>query len=297
MRRMPDSPPDPERSSLAPIRIESIEDPRVAVFRDLRDKDLRRQHGGLFIAESEMVVRQLLRTPARLHSLLVVEKRMHRLTDLLAALPAELPVYRATQRVAEAIAGLHIHRGVLAAGYRPTPQEERLETALGHLRGRRRVSLVIAEGLSDVDNMGSLFRNAAAFGADGILLDPSCCDPLYRKAIRTSVGHALSLPFARSHDWPADLHRLRRDWGLSLVAAETHPDARPVWQAPASPRLGILVGAEGPGLSPEALAACDAVCEIPMQAEAASLNVAAATAVMLYELLGRRAKDHETTEA
>lgn len=283
MRRMDDARPDFET-----IRIDTIDDPRVAVFRDLRDKDLRRLHGALFVAESEMVVRQLLRTPARLHSLLVVEQRLHRLGDLLARLPPTVPIYLCTKVVAESIAGLHIHRGMLAAGYRPSDEDLSLDRALGHLKSRERLALVIAEGLSDVDNMGSLFRNAAAFGADGILLDPSCCDPLYRKAIRTSVGHALTLPYARSRDWPGDLERLRRDWGLVLIGAETAPQARPVWQARPGPRLGVLVGAEGSGLSPAAMAACDAICEIPMVAEAASLNVAAATAVMLYELIGRR---------
>jgi tRNA G18 (ribose-2'-O)-methylase SpoU len=274
-------------NNLPLIRIEDVDDPRMAVYRDLRDKDLRRLHGALYIAESEMVVRQVLRTPARLHSVLVVEQRLHRLIDLLELLPAGVPIYLCSKAVAESIAGLHIHRGMLAAGYRPDAAALSLEGALGHLRDRKRFCLVLAEGISDVDNMGSIFRNAAAFGADGLVLAPSCCDPLYRKAIRTSVGHALTLPFARSLDWLADLRRLREEWGLTLIAAETVAGAVPVREAPRAARLGLLVGAEGPGVEPESLALCDAVCEIPMVAEAASLNVAAATAVMLYELIGR----------
>jgi tRNA G18 (ribose-2'-O)-methylase SpoU len=269
------------------IAIDDADDPRVAVYRDIIDKDLRRGHGQLFMAESEMVVRQLARTPARLHSLLILDARQARMQDVLDALPDGLPAYRVSRGLAEAIAGFGIHRGVMAAGFRPRAEALTLDAVLGPLRGAGRLVVALAEGIGDVDNMGALFRNAAAFGVDAIVLDPTCCDPLYRKAVRTSIGHSLTVPFARSADWPADLGRLRGEWGLPILAAETAPGATPIWELPRRERLGILVGSEGAGLSAAALAACDEVCTIPMAAGHRSLNVGAALAVLMYELVGR----------
>ncbi len=262
-------------------------DPRVAVFQNVMDKDLRAGHGGLFMAESEMVLRQLARTPVRLHSLLVLEARLPRVRDLLDSLPDGLPAYVVPKELAQEIAGMRVHRGILAAAFRPDPATLTLDAVLGPLADRPTLRVALAEGIGDVDNMGSLFRNAAAFGVDAVVLCPQSCDPLYRKAIRTSVGHSLSLPYARSQDWAADLARLRGEWGLTLLGAETVPEARPVWSLPRPARLGILVGAEGSGLSRGSLAACDAVCQIPMAAPHRSLNVSAALAVLLYELVGR----------
>lgn len=269
------------------IPVQDPADPRLAVFQNVMDKDLRRGHGRLFMAESEMVLRQLARTPARLHSLLILEARLPRLQDVLDDLPQELPAYIVPKAVAEAVAGMRVHRGVLAAAHRPEPEELTLDRVLAPLRDRADCCLALAEGIGDVDNMGSLFRNAAAFGVDAIVLDPQSCDPLYRKAIRTSVGHSLSLPYAVSQDWTADLQRLRQEEGFTLVAAETLPDARPIWDLPRPRRLAVLVGAEGLGLSAAALAAADTVCQIPMAAPHRSLNVSAALAVLLYELVGR----------
>src|SRR5437667_10048970 len=98
-----------------------------------------------------------------------------------------------------------------------------LDAALGHLKASNEITLLIAESITNVDNMGALFRNAAAFGVHGIVLDPTCCDPLYRKAIRVSMGHALSIPYAISQNWPNDLDRLKKEWGTTLIAAESHP--------------------------------------------------------------------------
>lgn len=269
------------------IPLQDPDDPRLAVFQNIMDKDLRRGHGGLFMAESEMVLRQLARTPARLHSLLVLEARLPRLRDVLEGLPESLPVYVVPRPVAEAVAGMRVHRGVLAAAYRPAPEALTLEHVLAPLRDKPDCCLALAEGIGDVDNMGSLFRNAAAFGVDAIVLCPQSCDPLYRKAIRTSVGHSLSLPYAVSQDWAADLRRLRQEEGFTLLAAETLPQAQPVYNLPRPRRLAVLVGAEGQGLSAVSLAAADAVCQIPMAAPHRSLNVSAALAVLLYELVGR----------
>jgi tRNA G18 (ribose-2'-O)-methylase SpoU len=193
-------------------------------------------------------------------------------------------VYVADIDLMTQIAGFHIHRGVLAAGIRPRPPEVALDAALGHLKGVERVRLIVAEGLTNVDNMGGLFRNAAAFGIDGLLLDPTCCDPLYRKAVRVSMGHVLSVPYAISDDWPADLMRLKRDWDVKLIGAESIAGAEPLWRMPRAERIALLFGSERHGLSEAARAACDGLYEIPMAPGVESLNVAVASAVFLYEL-------------
>jgi len=266
-----------------PIEITHLDDPRVELFSDVRDKDLRGREK-VFMAETELVLRRLLENPARIHAVLLGRTRFAALEPALGRLPDDVPVYVADLDLMTGIAGFHVHRGVLAAGRRPAPAELSLDAALGHLRGAQSLRLLVAEGLTNVDNMGALFRNAAALGADGIVLDPTSCDPLYRKAIRVSMGHVLSTPWAVCPDWPHALARLREEWGITLVGAEVAPDADPVWAMPRGDRIGVVFGSERHGLSPGALAACDAICQIPMAGEVPSLNVAVASAVFLYEM-------------
>ncbi len=265
-----------------PITITSLDDPQVDAFRDVRDKDLRgRDH--LFMAESELVLRRLLRVPNRLHSIFLSHNKYERMAGDLAELPASIPIYVTDIDLMTEIAGFHIHRGVLAAGYRLARDELSLDQALRHLKARNNCLLIIAEGLTNVDNMGGLFRNAAAFGVDGIILDPTCCDPLYRKAIRVSMGHALSIPYAIVQDWPGELIKLKQNWGVSLFGAENTPAAKPLWNLPKQQKLGMIFGSEGHGLSTDALAMCDEIYHIPMKEGVPSLNVANASAVFLYE--------------
>lgn len=267
----------------APIHIDNFNDPQIDVYRDVRDADLRGRDR-LFMAESELVIRRLLRTPDRLHSLLLSPQKYDRLrSDIEAADEFDSPIYLADVTLISEIAGFHIHRGALAAGYRPAPDKLSLDNAIGHLRSRNQITLLLAEGITNVDNMGGLFRNAAAFGVDGVVLDPTCCDPLYRKAIRVSAGHALSVPYAVSDNWPADLARLRTEWSVTLVGAEAVAQSQPLWTIPADAKLAMLFGAEATGLREQTLQQCDAVCEIPMQGAVPSLNVATASAVFLYE--------------
>jgi tRNA G18 (ribose-2'-O)-methylase SpoU len=185
------------------------------------------------------------------------------------------------------IAGFHIHRGVLAAGHRPVAGSLDLDAALGHLRGRDRCTLLLVEGVTNVDNMGSLFRNAAALAVDGLVLDSSCCDPLYRKAIRVSMGHVFGVPWAEIEPdagaWLEALDRLRSEWGCTLVGAETGIAARPVWDMDWPQRCGLVVGSEGEGLAEDSKARCDEIVEIPMQGMVPSVNVASAAAICLYE--------------
>jgi tRNA G18 (ribose-2'-O)-methylase SpoU len=292
-----------------PTEITDFADMRVDVYRNVRDADMRGRDG-LFMAESELVVRRLVQMPQRLHSLLLSREKYQRLAAEIATLPASVPVYVTDLKLMHEIVAFHIHRGVLAAGFRLRPDQLTIDAALGHLkcppgatacpegksvpRGTA-VTLVICEGITNVDNMGAIFRNAAAFGVAGIVLDPTSCDPLYRKAIRVSMGHALSIPYAVSTNWPSDLDRLKRAWGVTLMAAESRAGAKPLWDMPKADRTAILFGSEGQGLSAAALQCCDAICEIPMSRDVPSINVAVASAVVLYELNCKAARRARAT--
>ena len=177
------------------IPIDDPEDPRVAAFRDIRERDLVGRQGR-FIAEGEVVLRCLARSPRhRTAALLIAQQRIAAQAALIGAFAQDTPVYAAGQAVMDAIVGFPIHRGLLALGER-APEPTAAE-ALASLAGRPDALVLALFGIANHDNMGGLLRNAAAFGVDMVLLDPTCCDPLYRKAIRVSVGGALLVPFAR----------------------------------------------------------------------------------------------------
>lgn len=247
-------------------------DPRLDDYRDLKDRRLD-ERGGRFMAESELVVRKLLASGLRVHSVLLTAPRLRSLEP---ALPEEVPVLVAPQALLDRIAGFPVHRGCLAVGERPRearlPEDARL--------------VVVLEDLVDVDNLGAMARNAAAFGADALVLSPRCADPFYRKAIRVSAGAVFALPIVRATRWPEDLLALRERHGLALVAAVLAPDATPLDRFAPPPRLALLLGAEGPGLAAATRTLCDALVTIPM-ARADSLNVATAGAVFLHHLRAR----------
>jgi tRNA G18 (ribose-2'-O)-methylase SpoU len=149
------------------------------------------------------------------------------------------------------------------------------------------MSLLMAEGITNIDNMGSLFRNAAAFGIDAIVLDECCCDPLYRKSIRVSMGHALSIPFAVTENWNSELHVLKQSLNIKLIGCEISDGAVPMWEVEQGDRFGLVMGGEKHGLSQSTIAACDVIAQIPMSAHVPSINVGVASAVALYEFLRR----------
>jgi tRNA G18 (ribose-2'-O)-methylase SpoU len=221
-------------------------------------------------------------TPAGLVSVLVAENRLSSLKDLLAGLPEEVPVYAAGQAVMDAIVGFPIHRGILALGQRPHRDPAALVAALP--ADALVVGLV---GIANHDNMGGVFRNAAAFGADAVLLDATCCDPLYRKAIRVSVGAALTVPFARlgAHEDVVDLLTGAgfEVLALSPTGATELSDLQP------SPRTAPLFGTEGPGL-PAAILARTRTVRVGMVGGFDSLNVATASGVVLHQLARSRRK-------
>jgi tRNA G18 (ribose-2'-O)-methylase SpoU len=249
-------------------------------YRNIRDADLINGRG-LFMAEGELVVRTLLETSRfEAKSVFLLQSRLESMYDTLESNASEAPIYVAGQNLMDEIVGFHIHRGVLSAGVRGP--ETNADALLDDIpRGPARV--LVLETLANHDNVGGVFRNAAAFGTACVLLDARTCDPLYRKAIRVSMGATLRTPFARLNARDA-IETLRRR-GFRTVALTPSPDARninEVAQLFQSERVALLLGAEGPGLTEQTLKAADERAFIPMAAGTDSLNVASCSAVALH---------------
>ena len=264
---------------MPPVRIVDPKDSRIAEYFAVSEPERARRRG-VFVAEGRFVVQRLIEDGRnRVRSLLLNDAAHRALEPILCALPAETPVYLAAATEMRAITGFDIHRGCLAVAERPPEiPVERLSQSGG--------ILVILEGVANADNVGGVFRNAAAFGVHAVLLTPTCGDPLYRKAIRTSMGAVLRVPFARIGQWPAELARIRRN-GYSVVALTPRESSvtidefasleRPV-------RVALLIGAEGPGLSEAALSLAAHRVRIPTTNAVDSLNIAVATGIVLSRL-------------
>jgi tRNA G18 (ribose-2'-O)-methylase SpoU len=250
-------------------------DPRLDDYRALTDVALRTRFEpphGLFIAEGELVLRRALRAGYRPRSVLVDSRRVGQVGVV------DAPLYTASQDVLERLTGFHVHRGVLASFHRrPGP------TAGEVLATAHRVAVL--EDVNNHTNIGAVFRGAAALGVDAVLLSPTCADPLYRRSVRVSMGEVFAVPYARLEPWPGALAEVRAV-GFAVVALTPAPDAVPVQRLPLGPRdrVALLLGAEGAGLSPAALAASDIRAVIPMRRGVDSLNIAAAAAVAFWEL-------------
>jgi tRNA G18 (ribose-2'-O)-methylase SpoU len=264
-----------------PQRIVDRDDPRIAGFVSIRERDLTGRHG-LFIAEGTVVLRMLAAAHGKARgfsaeAILLLENRLAGVTDVLAGFPADVPVYVADAAVFDAIAGFNMHRGVLALG-------RRIESAEAHqlIASLPDDSLVLAAcGISNHDNVGSMFRNAAAFGADAVFLDETSCDPLYRKSIRVSVGSVLTVPFCRAGSDETMLAALA-EAGFEIWALSPR-GAVPVAAIPAGKRIALVAGTEGEGLSPKIMAMFR-TARIPQRPGLDSLNVAAASGIALYQL-------------
>jgi tRNA G18 (ribose-2'-O)-methylase SpoU len=257
----------------APVAIDDASDPRLSDYVDLTDPVLRRRveaERGFFVAESPLVVRRLLASDRRVRSALVTPERYDALADALATRP-DVPVYVASEEVLRRVVGFDLHRGAVAAADRwPLPE-------LGSvLRGARRIAVL--QKVNDHENLGVLFRSAAALGIDAVLLDAECSDPLYRRCVRVSIGHVLEMPWTRV----AALDDVAAA-GFALYALTPDPDAVSIASVAWAERVALLLGAEGPGLSEAWLARADERTRIPMQPGADSLNVATAGAIAFYE--------------
>jgi tRNA G18 (ribose-2'-O)-methylase SpoU len=259
------------------MRVERIvdgADPRLAPYRDLRDAGLAAR-SGLFVAEGRPLVRRLLAAARfRAHSVLTTEVMLDGVRDVADG----VLVYVVDEATIRSVVGFHFHRGCLALGERGVPG-----TAEALVAGRR---VVVLERVTNPDNVGAVFRNAAAFGVDGVLLSPGCGDPLYRRSVRVSMGGVLRVPFATFPGWPAGLARLRAH-GFTLVALT--PDGEVPLDAfcqarPTGKPLAILLGSEVDGLSSAARAEADVCVSIPMAPGDHSLNVAVACAIGLHRL-------------
>ena len=254
----------------------------LADYRNVPDPALMARRG-LFVAEGRLVVTRLLASRRHvIRSVLVTDTAFASIRDALAG-RADVDVYVVPQDVMNGIIGFNIHRGCLALGERP-PLPPWRDVACNAR------TLLALERIGNADNVGSLFRNAAAFGVDGVLLGPACADPLYRKAVRTSMAAALSTPFApiAEPEWPAALDDLKSDGWLTIGMT---PDAtagalRDIAAEARGRRWVLVVGHEGEGLTTAALTRVQYRARIPMAPEIDSLNVATAAAVALYELCG-----------
>ncbi|MGO3328501.1 TrmH family RNA methyltransferase [Gordonia sp. (in: high G+C Gram-positive bacteria)] len=281
-----------------PLTVEVIDitdpsDERVDDFRDLnsvdRRPDLPALPGGrvgkaLVIAEGVLVVRRMIASRFAPHALFGVDRRREELSD--AAMEygivegaGGVPFYRASKEVMAEVIGFHLNRGVLAAARRP----ETL-TVQSIIESARTVAVL--EGVNDHENIGSVFRNAAGLGVDAVVFGAGCADPLYRRCVRVSMGHALLVPFAKAENWPTDL-QLLRDNGFQTIALTPGEGSVPLRQAVRAEKLAFLVGAEGPGLKEHTMRSCDVRGHIPMSRGTDSLNVATAAAVAFYEALSR----------
>lgn len=268
------------------IAIDSADDERVGDFRIVSDPALMRERG-LFVAEGRLAVERLLASRFRPRALLLTAGALARLEPALAArgghdAAAGLDVHLADAAQLRRITGFRFHRGCLGLGERPARPAGADEWP--PVAPRR--PLIVLDGVSNPDNVGSIFRNAAAFGAAGVVLSPACADPLYRKAVRTSMGMTLTLPFVVAGEWPGTLRRLRSA-GARLVALTPDGGATDletfVRRPPGAP-LAMLVGNEGDGVSRPALDLCDERVRIDVEPTVDSLNVATAAAIALQRL-------------
>lgn len=255
-------------------RVDSLDDPRIASYRDLKDRELARL-GGLFIAEGELVVRRLLASGYPVESLLATEDKLDRLLPLV---PAGVPVFAASADVARRIVGFPFHSGVMACGCRTPPVA--LDQAAA--QWATRVTVVVLPEITSATNLGALLRISSAFGVTAVLLGERCHDPFFRRCIRVSMGEVFRLTLVRSGDVAADLGRLRDRWAVEVVAAAVDADAEPLAAASRRERLALVFGNEARGIAPEHLRLCGRKVMVPMQLGTDSLNVAVAAAVFLY---------------
>jgi tRNA G18 (ribose-2'-O)-methylase SpoU len=259
---------------LPPVEITDAADPRVADFRDLTDADVRPDRRGIVIAEGANVVERLIASPYPVRAVIGVRSRVEAVSAALSTVDA--PVFLVDKWTLSDIVGFRVTRGILASATRPAPPS--LDALLG---GARR--LAVLESLNDFENLGAVFRNAAAFGVDAVLLDPQCADPLYRRSVRVSMGHVLRVPFAVLDNWPSSLKALRHT-GFTVLAMTPRADAMRLRDVRRPERWAVLLGAEGPGLSDAAMAEVDALVRIPMSPDVDSLNVATAGAIAFAHL-------------
>ncbi|MHB1166451.1 MAG: TrmH family RNA methyltransferase [Candidatus Nanopelagicales bacterium] len=263
------------------IRVADPDDPRLADYRGLTDVALRSRHepqSGLFMAESIEVIRRAAEAGLAARSMLMAERWLDSMADVVERLGPGLPVFVAEAEVLRSITGFHLHRGAIAAMHRPA-----LRGVAEVVAGARRV--VVLEDIVDHTNVGAIFRSVAGLGADAVLVSPRCADPLYRRSVRVSMGTVFQVPWTRLDEWPGGLDTLR-DLGFTIAALALAAEATTLDDFAVDPprRVALVLGAEGDGLTRRAVQASDVVVRVPMSGGVDSLNVAAASAVALWAL-------------
>lgn len=263
------------------VHIDSSTDPRLDEYRSLTDtalRSIREPAGGLYIAESSKVIQRAIGAGHSPRSVLVQERRLDGIRGVVAEL--DVPVYVVPDEVAEAVTGFAVHRGAIASMHRP-PLPSVAETLGEATSGRSRIAIL--EGLADHTNIGALFRSAAALGVDAVLISPDCSDPLYRRAVRVSMGTVFQVPWTRIPEWPAGLHEVQ-DAGYVVAGMTLGEGAIALDDLVAEDhdRLALVFGTEGHGITPATDELLDRRVTIPMSGGVDSLNVAAASAVAFY---------------
>ena len=264
--------------------VDRADDPRLEDFRDVMTRDGRGPDGrpGVFIGEQPLVVEAMLDRPGTIRRILVAENKRGWLEKVLADRgDPDLEAIVVPRDLMESTAGFPIHRGILASGDRAGLDDRTVDEIVPP--PDRAATILVCESIRNIDNIGMLFRVAAAFGVDGVLLSPDCHDPLYRKSLRVSIGHALRIPFARSTDWPTDLDRLGVAHGLCRIGASIAgtPSTENASASRRNDRVAVLMGSEFEGLGAVATKACDHLVRIAMAPGVDSLNVAVAAAILL----------------
>lgn len=261
------------------FHVTDLDDPRLDDYRDIKDRDLLGRDGfpGLFVGEQPLIVEKLLAKAGATKSVLLLPQWLDRLAPLAGE---DVPIYVAPADLLEKVAGYRVHRGALAMGYRDKIERTDLSSVLSN--DQQPLTLLLCQDITNIDNIGLLFRNAAAFGVDGVLLSSSCHDPLYRKSLRVAIGHTLNVPFARSSDWLGDLEQLSKKWSITLIAAATTNQAVELDCIERPRRVGLILGSEFSGLPATTLDKCDHIAKVPMAENVDSLNVAVAAAVCLH---------------
>ena len=265
------------------LPVDSLDDPRVAHYRGLKDRDLARA-GDLFIAEGEYVATRLFASGHPTVSALLSKRKLEKIAPLV---PPGVPVYVGDDAMIRQILGFKFHTGVIAVGRRlPSPS---LESIFADRPNRpNRLTLTVCPEVSNSDNMGALIRISAAFGVDAMVLGERCHDPFWRQSIRVSMGTIFTMPMVRSDDLLRDMKELRERWGVQLIATVLSDAAEPLATADRPERIGLLVGNEAQGLDEREIAACDRRVTIPMKLGTDSLNVAVSAAVFLYHFTQER---------
>lgn len=268
---------------MTPIELTDPTDPRVAVYTRLSDAAMRRRNDakhGMYMAESSVVVRRALKAGHQPYSFFLSHRYLDSMADVFAENP-DIPVYTGTDEMMQSITGFHLHRGALAAMRRPEPLTTDQVT-----HGARRIAIL--EDIVDHTNLGSIIRSAAGLGIDGIILSPQCADPLYRRAIRVSMGSVFELPWTRSQNLPEALNHLKHQgWSIAALELTEHSINIDDAEAQHAEKLAMILGTEGAGVSARSLENADVHLQIPIRETVDSLNVSVAAAVAFWQLRSR----------